>query len=61
MVAGLEIKASATVTASDFAGTKMLAAACGAKFAFGVVLYDGDTVVPFGPRLAAAPLSCLWS
>jgi predicted AAA+ superfamily ATPase len=61
MVAGLEIKASATVTASDFAGIKMLAAACGAKFAYGVVLYDGDTVVPFGPRLAAAPLSCLWS
>jgi len=25
-----------------------------------VVLYDGADVVPFGDRLAAAPLSCLW-
>jgi hypothetical protein len=25
-----------------------------------VVLYDGEDVVPFGDRLAAAPLSCLW-
>lgn len=61
MVAGIEIKASATVTASDFSGLKKLAAACGSKFAYGVVLYDGDTVVPFGSKLAAGPLSCLWN
>ncbi len=23
--------------------------------------YDGDTVIPFGPRLFAAPISSLWS
>jgi hypothetical protein len=39
---------------------KVLAQACGDRFAFGVVLYDGADVVPFGDRLAAAPLSCLW-
>jgi len=61
MVAGIEIKASAMVTASDFSGIKKLADACGSKFAYGVVLYDGDTVVPFGSKLAAAPLSCLWN
>ena len=61
VVAGIEIKASATVSASDFSGIKKLAAACGSKFAYGVVLYDGDTVVPFGSKLAAAPLSCLWN
>jgi hypothetical protein len=26
-----------------------------------VVLYDSAHIVPFGDRLAAAPLSCLWS
>ena len=61
MVAGIEIKASATVTARDFSGIKKLAEACGSKFAYGVVLYDGDTVVAFGPTMAAAPLSCLWN
>lgn len=61
MVAGIEIKASATVTASDFSGIKKLADACGSKFAYGVVLYDGDTVVPFGSKHAAVPLSCLWN
>ncbi|MFO1087625.1 MAG: ATP-binding protein [Reyranellaceae bacterium] len=60
-VAGIEIKANATVTPADFAGLRKLAQAAARRFAFGVVLYDGDTVVPFGERLAAAPLSCLWS
>jgi predicted AAA+ superfamily ATPase len=60
MVVGIEVKASATVATSDFSGMRKLAAACGEKFVFGVVLYDGDTVVPFGPKLIAAPISCLW-
>ncbi len=59
-VAGVEVKASATVTAGDFSGLKRLAEATRTRFAFGVVLYDGDTIVPFGKRLAAAPISCLW-
>lgn len=61
MVAGIEIKASATVTPADFFGMKKLADACGAKFVYGIVLYDGDTIVPFGAKLAAVPLSCLWN
>lgn len=61
MVAGIEIKASATVTPTDFAGMKKLGDACGSKFVYGVVLYDGDTIVPFGPKLAAVPLSSLWN
>jgi hypothetical protein len=59
-IVGIEVKASATVRAGDFGGLKTLAEACGKKFAFGVVLYDNTDVVPFGERLAAAPLSCLW-
>lgn len=59
-IVGIEVKASATVTASNFAGLRTLGEASGDGFAFGAVLYDGDTVVPFGPNLAAVPLSCLW-
>ena len=61
MIAGIEVKASATVRSGDFAGLKTLALACGKRFAHGVVLYNGADVVPFGDRLAAAPLSCLWT
>jgi predicted AAA+ superfamily ATPase len=60
MIAGIEVKASATVRAGDFAGLRLLAAACGPRFAYGVILYDGADVVPFHDRLAAAPLSALW-
>lgn len=60
MIAGIEVKASATVKTGDFGGLRALAEACGDRFAFGVVLYDSAEVVPFGDRLAAAPLSSLW-
>lgn len=60
MTAGIEVKASATVKSGDFAGLRALADACGDRFAFGTVLYDSADVVPFGDKLAAAPLSSLW-
>ena len=59
-VIGVEVKASATVNRDDFKGLRKLAAACGDAFKLGVVLYDSETTVPFGTRLFAAPLSCLW-
>lgn len=61
MIVGIEVKASATVSSADFSGLKILAETCRNKFAFGVVLYDSSEIVPFGERLAAAPVSCLWS
>jgi uncharacterized protein len=60
MIVGIEVKASATVKSSDFAGLRTLAEVCKDRFAYGVVLYDSADLVPFGERLAAAPLSCLW-
>jgi hypothetical protein len=57
----IEVKASATVKSGDFSGMRALADACGDRFAFGAVLYDNSDVVPFGDRLTAAPLSCLWA
>jgi hypothetical protein len=59
-VVGVEVKATASVRASDFKGLRKLAAVCGDTFRLGVVLYDGETIVPFGDRLFAAPVSCLW-
>ena len=59
-IAGIEVKAAATVRSGDFAGLRTLGEACGDQFAFGVVLYDGPDLVPFGDRLVAAPLSSLW-
>ena len=60
-IAGIEVKAAATVTSGDFAGLRTLADACKERFACGVVLYDSADFVPFGDNLAAAPLSCLWA
>jgi predicted AAA+ superfamily ATPase len=60
-VVGIEVKASATVGASDFGGLRRLADACGKRFVLGLVLHDHDKTVPFGPKLAAAPLSILWA
>lgn len=59
-IAGVEVKASAAVSASDFTGLHALAEAAGRKFARGVLLYDGDAAVPFGERMIAAPVSALW-
>ena len=60
-IAGIEVKAAATVNSGDFAGLRALAEACKERFAHGVVLYDSHDFVPFGDKLAAAPLSCLWT
>jgi len=59
-IAGVEVKASATVSASDFSGLHALAEIAGRKFACGVLLHDGDAAVPFGERMIAAPVSALW-
>ena len=59
-VAGVEVKAASTVTSADFRGLRKLAAACGDRFANGVVLYDGETTTRFGNRLYAVPIRRLW-
>ncbi len=59
-LAGVEVKAGATVTASDFRGLRKLRDAAGDRFMGGVVLYDGETSAGFGDRLYAVPLRSLW-
>ena len=60
-LAGIEVKASATVTAKDFAGIAKLADAMGDRFVGGVVFYDGSDALPFGDKRRALPISALWS
>jgi predicted AAA+ superfamily ATPase len=59
-VAGVEVKASATVTSSDFRGLRKLRDAAARRFAGGVVLYDGETTAGFGDGLYAVPIRRLW-
>ena len=59
-VAGIEVKAGATVTPADFRGLRKLQEAVGDRFACGVVLHDGETTVGFGPGLYAVPVRRIW-
>jgi predicted AAA+ superfamily ATPase len=59
-VAGVEVKAAATVTAADFRGLRKLEQAAGKRFACGVVLYDGEASASFGDRLHAVALGTLF-
>lgn len=59
-LAGVEVKAGATVRSADFRGLRKLREATGQKFRAGVVIYDGETCASFGDRLYAVPASLLW-
>jgi predicted AAA+ superfamily ATPase len=59
-VAGVEVKAAATVTTADFRGLRKLRDAAGKRFAAGVVLYDGEASAGFGDGLYAVPIRALW-
>ena len=59
-IASVEIKAAATVRSKDFQGLRKLEGAVGGRFVRGVVLYDGETSIPFGDKFHAVPISRLW-
>lgn len=59
-LAGVEVKAGATVSAADFRGLRALQQAAGKRFAGGIVLYDGEVSASFGVGLYAVPLRALW-
>lgn len=60
LLAGVEVKASATVTKSDFRGLRKLKKAAGRRFTSGVVLYDGEICASFGEGFYAVPIRALW-
>ena len=59
-VAGVEVKAAATVTEGDLRGLRKLRDTAGNRFTSGVVLYDGSATIAFGEGLYAVPLRALW-
>jgi len=59
-LAGIEIKASATVTGADFRGLRKLKEASGKRFVAGIVLYDGEACASFGDGMFAVPVRALW-
>lgn len=60
-VAGIEVKAAATVQEKDIRVLLELSVALGRKFTRGVVLYTGDRVVPFSEKIFAVPVQALWT
>jgi len=59
-IVGVEVKASSSINSADFAGLRELADIAKKKFVRGILLYDGDTVLPFGEQFVAVPISGLW-
>jgi predicted AAA+ superfamily ATPase len=59
-IAGVEVKAAATVKPTDFRGLRQLRDRAGQRFVRGVVLYDGEIAAGFGDRLYAVPIRALW-
>ena len=60
---GIEVKAAATVSASDFNGLRAFSQSLGThadRVVGGMVIYTGDSIVPFGEHLFAVPVSALW-
>lgn len=59
---GVEVKAAASVNASDGRGLQRLAQIAGRRFHGGLLLYDGDAVLPIDRErnILAAPLAKLW-
>ncbi|GAB4224945.1 MAG: ATP-binding protein [Acidobacteriota bacterium] len=59
-VAGVEVKAGATVRERDFHGLRQLARVAGERFVCGAVVHDGETCIGFGDRMFAVPARMLW-
>jgi hypothetical protein len=59
---GVEVKAAARVNPGDGRGLQRIARIAGRRFQAGLVLYDGDAVLPIDRErnILAAPLAKLW-
>ncbi len=60
-IAGVEVKAAATVSPGDVRHLSTLRDKLGERFSAGVLLYLGDGVVPLGERIWALPVSMMWA
>ena len=59
-IVGVEVKASSSVSSSDFKGLRELKSTAGRRFLRGAVLHAGADRAHFGGGLHALPVSALW-
>jgi predicted AAA+ superfamily ATPase len=60
-VIGIETKAAATISDTDFRWLRLLRDKLRHRFVAGYFIYAGPDPLPWGDRLAAIPLSTLWT
>jgi hypothetical protein len=57
----IEVKSSQKVDADSFKAMKLFADEMKKKFVRGIVLYDGNEVIPFAKNMVAVPIQTLWA
>lgn len=60
-IIAIEFKAAASINRTDARGLKYLRDKLGSRFAAGALLYTGATTLPVSDRIAALPLTALWT
>lgn len=60
-IAGIEVKATSSVSGRDAKWLNQLRDRLGNRFAGGVILHTGPTSAPFGDRIVAAPIDVIWT
>lgn len=60
-VVGIEVKASANVSPSDFSGLRVLEKACGDRFVRGIILCEFHQPISYKEKFIVLPISSLWS
>jgi len=58
---GIEVKAAKSISKTDFNGLKILSEQTSSDFICGIILYQGNDILPFGKNLWAMPINALWS
>ena len=59
-IAGVEVKSSHRVSSSDFRHLQKLADKVGDRFSAGALLYTGNSLLSFGEKMFAVPITELW-
>lgn len=59
-IVAIEVKAGVSIGDNDLRGLRKLASLAGENFVMGVILFNGDRILPLGERLWGVPVSSLW-
>lgn len=54
------MKSKQSISVQDFSALKILQQEAGNDVVKGIVLYQGESILPFGKNLYAMPLNTLW-